>query len=110
MFSTRAGRTTLIVMATHGRRGFDRWLRGSVAEGVLRAGATPLLLCNPNSFEPDVRSRVKRILVPLDGSSLAEQVVLRRIEAVEGSADDLLGVVALDPARPLVPGAMVPIA
>jgi len=36
----------LIVMATHGRSGLDRWLMGSVAEKVLRYGETPLLLIN----------------------------------------------------------------
>jgi nucleotide-binding universal stress UspA family protein len=36
----------LIVMATHGRSGLDRWVLGSVAEKVLRYGETPLLLVN----------------------------------------------------------------
>ena len=36
----------LIVMATHGRSGLDRWLMGSVAEKVLRYGRVPLLLVN----------------------------------------------------------------
>jgi len=36
----------LIVMATHGRSGLDRWLMGSVAEKVLRYGKIPLLLVN----------------------------------------------------------------
>ena len=34
----------LIIMATHGRTGLSRWALGSVAEKVLRAGTTPLLL------------------------------------------------------------------
>jgi nucleotide-binding universal stress UspA family protein len=34
----------LIVMATHGRSGFDRLLMGSVTEGVLRRTETPLLV------------------------------------------------------------------
>jgi nucleotide-binding universal stress UspA family protein len=36
----------LIVMSTHGRSGFDRWMMGSVAEKVLRYGEIPLLLVN----------------------------------------------------------------
>lgn len=32
-----------IVMGTHGRRGFQRFLMGSVAEGVLRAASTPVI-------------------------------------------------------------------
>jgi len=34
----------LIVMGTHGRRGFRRLVAGSVAEWVVRASATPVLL------------------------------------------------------------------
>jgi nucleotide-binding universal stress UspA family protein len=34
----------LIVMATHGRGGLDRWSHGSVADRVLRAAPAPLLL------------------------------------------------------------------
>jgi nucleotide-binding universal stress UspA family protein len=34
----------LIVMGTHGRRGFRRLVTGSVAEWVVRASATPVLL------------------------------------------------------------------
>jgi len=36
--------TDLIIMATHGRSGLDRWLMGSVAEKVFRYGEVPLLL------------------------------------------------------------------
>lgn len=34
----------VIVIGTHGRRGFSRLLMGSVAESVLRASTTPVLL------------------------------------------------------------------
>ena len=34
----------LIAMSTHGRTGVGRWFLGSVAEKVLRASSTPLLL------------------------------------------------------------------
>jgi nucleotide-binding universal stress UspA family protein len=33
----------LIVMGTHGRRGFSRWLMGSVAERVVRTAPCPVL-------------------------------------------------------------------
>ncbi len=36
--------TDLIIMGTHGRRGFNRMVFGSVAEGVLRRASTPCLL------------------------------------------------------------------
>jgi nucleotide-binding universal stress UspA family protein len=34
----------LVAMSTHGESGFSRWEHGSVADKVLRAGSTPLLL------------------------------------------------------------------
>ncbi|MCA1988287.1 MAG: universal stress protein [Desulfarculus sp.] len=37
----------LIVMGTHGRRGLDHALFGSVAEKVVRNSATPVLTVNP---------------------------------------------------------------
>jgi nucleotide-binding universal stress UspA family protein len=37
----------LIAMSTHGRSGIDRWVTGSVAEGVVRRSALPCLLMRP---------------------------------------------------------------
>jgi nucleotide-binding universal stress UspA family protein len=34
----------LVVMGTHGRAGFNRWMFGSVAEGALRRATKPFLL------------------------------------------------------------------
>lgn len=34
----------LVVMGTHGRRGFNRWMFGSVAEGALRRSTKPYLV------------------------------------------------------------------
>jgi nucleotide-binding universal stress UspA family protein len=34
----------LVVMGTHGRRGFNRWMFGSVSEGALRRATRPFLL------------------------------------------------------------------
>ena len=33
-----------VVMGTHGRRGFNRWMFGSVAEGALRRSTVPYLV------------------------------------------------------------------
>ena len=38
------GKISLIIMASHGRSGISRWALGSVAEKVVRAGSTPVLL------------------------------------------------------------------
>ncbi len=40
----------LILMATHGRTGIDRWIRGSVADGILRSADMPVMMVKvPNS-------------------------------------------------------------
>jgi nucleotide-binding universal stress UspA family protein len=68
-----------IIMATHGYSGIRRWTHGSVAERVLQAARVPLLLARVSEQD---RTRdwqqpmgCRRILVPLDGSPLAEQIL-----------------------------------
>ena len=63
---------TLIAMATHGRSGVNRFLLGSVAEKVLRGAANPLLLVRAPEARTDGEAVVKSVIVPLDGSALAE--------------------------------------
>jgi nucleotide-binding universal stress UspA family protein len=50
--ATRYRDAELIVMTTHGRSGLRRLLHGSVAEGVLRATTTPVLLLRPRKSAP----------------------------------------------------------
>jgi Universal stress protein family len=67
---------TLIAMATHGRSGVDRWLLGSVAEKVLRGATNPLLLVRATKDgKSEGEKIIKRVIVPLDGSPLAERVL-----------------------------------
>jgi nucleotide-binding universal stress UspA family protein len=67
---------TLVTMATHGRSGINRWLMGSVAEKVLRGGTNPMLLVRATEEEKvDGGATLKSIMVPLDGSELAEDVL-----------------------------------
>jgi nucleotide-binding universal stress UspA family protein len=66
----------LITMATHGRSGLNRFLLGSVAEKVLRGTANPLLLVRATEeATSDGEATLKSIIVPLDGSELAESVL-----------------------------------
>jgi len=71
-----ADKTTLIAMATHGRSGMSRWLLGSIAEKVLRATTNPLLLVRANEEAlTEGEAALRSIIVPLDGSELAESVL-----------------------------------
>lgn len=66
---------SLILMATHGRSGLERWKRGSVAERVLREARAPILLANPFCLKGPQELRFKRILVPLDGSEASARIL-----------------------------------
>jgi nucleotide-binding universal stress UspA family protein len=71
-----ADEDTLIVMATHGRSGIQRWLLGSVADKVLHASTNHVLLVRATEQgKPDGEAPLKTVIVPLDGSPLAEQVL-----------------------------------
>jgi len=79
----------LIVMATHGRSGLGRWVYGSVAEEVLAAAPLPVLLVRAwHGAPPDAALEAGgAVLVPLDGSILAETA----LPIGERLADDLGG-------------------
>ena len=66
---------TLIAMATHGHSGAQRWLLGSVAEKVLHGATNHLLLVRPAGGDIGDEARLNTVLVPLDGSELAEEVL-----------------------------------
>lgn len=71
-----ADKGTLIVMATHGRSGIQRWLLGSVAEKVLHGAANHVLLVRAGEKgRVDGEAIMKTVVVPLDGSPVAEQVL-----------------------------------
>jgi nucleotide-binding universal stress UspA family protein len=75
----------LILMASHGRSGRNRWGIGSVADKVLRSATVPVLLVPAGGAEGAVLDQwpIKELIVPLDGSELAE-TVLRHVEGLAG--------------------------
>lgn len=63
----------LVVMATHGRGTLGRALFGSVADRIVRSSPVPVLLVRPAVTAPTpATATLTRLLVPLDGSELAE--------------------------------------
>ena len=67
----------LIVMTTHGRGPLSRFWLGSVADELVRRATIPILLVRPQEKAPDLSSEpiLRHILIPLDGSALAEQAL-----------------------------------
>jgi nucleotide-binding universal stress UspA family protein len=70
-----AGDVDLVVMSTHGRSGLGRWIYGSVADEVIRRASVPILLVPVDCAESWQPDQVRSILLPLDGSALAEQAI-----------------------------------
>ena len=72
--------TDLMVICSHGRTGFKRWALGSIAQKVARYSTKPVLIVNSGYTTFPATAMVSThpisILVGLDGSALAETVLL----------------------------------
>lgn len=71
----------LIVISTHGRSGLARLSLGSVTDSLIRHTSIPVLVVKPpTSYLDRASSRpFRHVVVPLDGSPLAEQILPRII-------------------------------
>jgi nucleotide-binding universal stress UspA family protein len=74
----------LIVMATHGRAGLERFRLGSVAESLVSRGRTPMLLLHPG--EGTAGRSLEKAVVALDGSLFAQTILdpLRSVGVAAG--------------------------
>lgn len=76
--------TDLVVMTTHDRRRLEQLLLGSVSHEVVRHVHAPVLLVREHGGEPPppaTTATVEHMLVPLDGSAFAAQI-LRHAETL----------------------------
>jgi len=65
----------LVVMATHGLRGWRRLILGSITERVIRAGDSPVLSVNRNEARPRTSDPIRKILCPINFSDVARASV-----------------------------------
>jgi nucleotide-binding universal stress UspA family protein len=67
----------LVVMSTHGRGAMGRFWLGSVADDLVHDLTRPVLLVHPHEGQPDLKREpdLKTILLPLDGTQLAERSI-----------------------------------
>jgi nucleotide-binding universal stress UspA family protein len=100
----------LILMATHGRSGVTRWALGSVADKVLQASPVPVWLVRAGTAERIMSEEwsQKAVLVPLDGSELAESVLPHVEDLAKGRDDDPMDVILLAVVEPIVYPALDP--
>jgi nucleotide-binding universal stress UspA family protein len=80
----------LIVMSTHGRGGFGRFVYGSVADTVLREAPVPVLTVPPHGLDDWPADRRVKILVPLDGSVLSTAALAPAAELADFLGGSLL--------------------
>lgn len=98
----------LVALATHGRSGVGRFVIGSVADTVLKRCCQPILLIKPRGTEGldsfwkhEARQQegqmFERLLVCLDGSKLAEQILPYATEQAVRSGSKLVLLFAVNP-------------
>ena len=94
---------SLIIMATHGRSGISRWAMGSVTDKVIRGSDVPVWLVR--AFPPKKNAHSdwpeSKMLVLLDGSNMAEQVLPYVAQHAEMSSGELILLRVCDP--PIMP-------
>jgi nucleotide-binding universal stress UspA family protein len=88
----------IVVMTTHGRTGLGRTILGSVADELVRTVNVPMLLLRPQKTDEGMVVEplyTRRILIPLDGSQLAELALEQAVEigSLTGARYTLLQVV-----------------
>lgn len=85
----KESRTDLVVMTSRGQGGIRRLWLGSVADAVIRESSVPVLLVRPeeNPSPRPVLENIRQIMVPLDGSALAEAILYpaKELAAVTGA-------------------------
>jgi nucleotide-binding universal stress UspA family protein len=115
MISRRAAdiEADLIVITSHGRTGFSRTWFGSVADGLVRRGPAPVLILRPiagDARKSAAHHLFNHILVPLDGSPLAAEILPTAIDLARcsGARITLLGVVQPMLASPYDPTGLLP--
>jgi len=76
---TETNEVDLIVMGSHRYTGLKRWELGSVAQKVTRHSLVPVLVLRKGEYLPAASQgnvRPVQVLVPLDGSPLAEEALI----------------------------------
>jgi nucleotide-binding universal stress UspA family protein len=89
----------LIAITSHGRGAFARFWLGSVADKIIRHAPAPILVVRPSddsAVDLKTRPSFQRIVIPLDGSKLAERIIEPAIELGKTSAAEYSLVLILE--------------
>jgi nucleotide-binding universal stress UspA family protein len=101
------GRADVVVMGTHGTRGFERFVLGSVTEKVLRKAACPVITVPRGDEEGPSRFLFKTIVCPVDFSESSEGALRAAYEVAREMKGRLVLLHVLDWLAPEDPRAPV---
>lgn len=90
------GGYSLILMCSQGRKGLSRLVLGSVTEEVLRRSPIPVLVVHPRG-KAGKKPRLKRIVVPLDGSHRSATILPYVAPLAKAAGSKLLFMTAVNP-------------
>jgi nucleotide-binding universal stress UspA family protein len=88
--AARSSQPDFIAMATTRSSGLDRWLNDGVADAIVRSAKVPVLVIPPDREHPSARKPLMRIMVPLDGSAIAEEALGPATELARSLQADLI--------------------
>ncbi|MGH8764279.1 MAG: universal stress protein, partial [Burkholderiales bacterium] len=90
---------TLVAMTSHGRSGLMEVMLGSVALRVVRSAGMPVLVYRPSAADGKASApgKVARIVLPLDGTPIAEAMAPPAAELAKWLDAELLVISVLDP-------------
>lgn len=107
LFAAESFQADLLVMCRHGYTGFKRWALGSVAQKVTRHSSVPVLVLHEEggtltNLHPG-GMRPVRVLLALDGSSLAEATLVPAAQLSVALSAPAQGALHLAQVLPLSP-------
>jgi nucleotide-binding universal stress UspA family protein len=76
----------VIVLATHARQGIARQILGSTVDGLVEHSHLPLLVIPPHVAVPSETPSFASVLVPLDGSQVAEHALALLVGLLQAAA------------------------
>ncbi len=76
----------VMVLATHARQGIERQVLGSTVDALVEQSHLPLLVIPPHVVVPSEPPSFARMLVPLDGSAVAEYALALLVGLLQAAA------------------------
>jgi nucleotide-binding universal stress UspA family protein len=96
-------RANWVVMTTHARGPMGRFWLGSVTDELIRSLPIPLIAVHPQDTPPDLtkEARIQHLLIPLDGTPLAEHILEDAVPFAKAMEADLTLLRVVTPVYPV---------